>query len=193
MRADSIEFVLKSSFLSCEKDFETIIRKLFIDSKKYSDSLKSLLVVNTPDCLDKLSVYKKDLDKLSPADLVEQGYIRITPKLSQTDHGEVKSYIIISFNNFSQNSTNPEFRDCYVNIDVLCNTDQWELGDYRLRPLKICGYIDAVLNRARLSGIGQLLFAGCNELILDDTLSGYSLSYLAIHGTDDIIPDEDDE
>lgn len=193
MRADSVEFVLKSSFLSCEKDFETIIRKLFIDSKKYSDSLKSLLVVNTPDCLDKLSVYRKDLDKLSPADLVEQGYIRITPKLSQADHGEIKSYIIISFNNFSQNGTNPEFRDCYVNIDVLCNTDQWELGDYRLRPLKICGYIDAVLNRARLSGIGQLLFAGCNELILDDTLSGYSLSYLAIHGTDDIIPDEDDE
>ena len=31
---------LKSSFLSCEKDAETIIKKLFVSSKPYSDDLK---------------------------------------------------------------------------------------------------------------------------------------------------------
>lgn len=195
MKMDSVEFVLKSSFLSCEKDYESILRKLFVDSKKYSDLLKSLLVVNTSDCLDKLSLYKKDLDKLSPADMLEKGYVRVTPKLSQTEHGEVKSYIILTFDHFSKNRTNPEFRDCYITIDVLCSTDHWELGNYRLRPLKICGYIDAILNEARLSGIGQLQFVGCNQLILDSTLSGYSLTYEAIHGTDDVIPipEEEDE
>ena len=29
-----------SSFLSCEKDIETILKKLFIESKPYSDILK---------------------------------------------------------------------------------------------------------------------------------------------------------
>ena len=41
-----------SSFLSCEKDLQTILRKLFIESQPYSDALKRLLVINTKDCLD---------------------------------------------------------------------------------------------------------------------------------------------
>ena len=40
----------QSSFLSCEKDAEIILRKLFIESRPYSDDLKRLLVINTPDC-----------------------------------------------------------------------------------------------------------------------------------------------
>jgi hypothetical protein len=36
---------ITSSFLSCEKDTEIILRKLFIESAPYSDILKSLLVV----------------------------------------------------------------------------------------------------------------------------------------------------
>jgi hypothetical protein len=42
-----------STMLSIEKDTETIIKKLFIESRPYSDILKRLLVIQTPDCLDK--------------------------------------------------------------------------------------------------------------------------------------------
>ena len=53
MRKDLITLKpLQSSFLSVEQDTETLIRTLFIDTKPYSDILKSLLVVNEPDCLD---------------------------------------------------------------------------------------------------------------------------------------------
>ena len=41
-----------SSFLSCEKDLEAILRRLFIESQPYSNDLKRLLVINTKDCLD---------------------------------------------------------------------------------------------------------------------------------------------
>jgi hypothetical protein len=34
-----------SSFLSCEKDAEIILHKLFIESRPYSDTLKKLLIV----------------------------------------------------------------------------------------------------------------------------------------------------
>ena len=77
-------------------------------------------------------------------------------------------------------------------IDVLCHTDYWDLGNFRVRPLKICGYIDGILNNAKLSGIGTFQFAGCTELVLDETLSGYTLSYNAIHGTDDLLPSSHD-
>jgi hypothetical protein len=104
------------------------------------------------------------------------------------EHEEIKSYLIFSFDKFTPNYKNPKFRDCNVYIDVLCHSDYWDLGNFRQRPLKICGYIDGILNNARLSGIGTFQFSGCNELVLDETLSGYTIQYSAIHGTDDVLP-----
>ena len=179
-----------SSFLSCEKDLQTILRKLFVESQPYSDDLKRLLVINNKDCLDNKEneVYSNIISQMSLSKLREQGYIKFQPKIKMPEHEQVKSYLIFSFDNFVTNRNNPQFRDCHVFIDVLCHSDQWDLGDFRLRPLKICGYIDGILNNARLSGIGTFQFAGCNQLVLDETLSGYTLSYEAIHGTDDKLP-----
>lgn len=179
-----------SSFLSCEKDLEAILRKLFIESQPYSDELKKLLVINTKDCLDNKTsqVYQDAIKDMSLAKLREKGYIKFEPKIKMPEHEEVKSYLIFAFDNFRPNYQNPEFRDCSIYIDVLCHTDYWDLGNFRLRPIKICGYIDAILNKSRLSGIGTLQFAGCNQLVLDETLSGYTLTYSAIHGTDDVLP-----
>ena len=179
----------KSSFLSSEKDAETIIRKLFVESRPYSDYLKRLLVINTHDCLDTTNEgYEEIVKNTSVADLIDKQYIKLVPKIKMPEHEEVKSYIIISFDNFTPNNTAaPNFRDCSVIIDVICHTDYWYLGNYQLRPLKIIGYIDGILNESKLSGIGTLNFAGCNEMILDENLSGYELTYRAIHGSDDKI------
>lgn len=183
-----------SSFLSCEKDLETILRKLFIESQPYSDDLKRLLVINTKDCLDNKDseVYRNAIKDMSISKLKENGYIRFEPKIKMTQHEEVKSYLLFSFDNFTRNISNPQFRDCSVFIDVLCHTDCWDLGGFRNRPLKICGYIDAILNNTKLSGIGTFQFGGCSALVLDETLSGYTLLFKAIHGTDDVLPSQHD-
>ena len=179
-----------SSFLSCEKDLEAILRKLFVESQPYSNELKRLLVINTKDCLENKTskIYQDAIKDMSLSKLREQGYIKFEPKIKMAEHEEVKSYLIFSFDNFRTNESNPQFRDCNVHIDILCHTDYWDLGGFKLRPLKICGYIDGILNNARLSGIGTFQFLGCNELVLDETLSGYTLTYYAIHGTDDVLP-----
>lgn len=184
---------LKSSFLSCEKDLEAIIRKLFIESKPYNETLKRLLVINTKDCLDDVTnqAYLDRLKEFSVKKLVDDGYIRTSPKIPFGENEEVKSYIIVSFDNFTP-SKNPEFRDCIVEIDILCHTDYWDVGNYRLRPIKIAGFIDGILNECKLSGIGTLNFLGANELTLSDTLSGYCLMYAAVHGSDDEIPPEEE-
>lgn len=183
----------KSSFLSCEKDTETIIKKLFVDSRPYSDELKRLLLINTKDCLDDKTnpVYNKKVAETSVGDLGEQGYIRLTPKITFGENEEVKSYLVISYDNFTPNDGNEYYRDCVIMIDILCHTDYWDLGNYRLRPLKIAGFIDGILNNCKLSGIGTLNFIGCNELVLSENLSGYCLMYAATHGADDKIPSEE--
>ena len=64
------------------------------------------------------------------------------------------------------------------------------MDNYQIRPLKIAGYIDGLLNNTHLSGIGTFNFVGCNELLLDENLSGYTLMYRAVHGHDDMLPPE---
>lgn len=181
-----------SSFLSCEKDIEMILRKLFVESAPYSDILKRLLVINTKDCLENNSqIVLEKLKQTSLSQLVKDKYIRLSPKIEIEEHDEVKVYLIISSDNYTPNETNPYYRDCTITFDIICYTDYWDIGNYRLRPLKIAGYIDGILNNAKLSGIGTFNFLGCNELILTETLSGYTLSYRAIHGNDDKIAPEE--
>lgn len=177
-----------SSFLSCEKDIEMILKKLFIESKPYSDILKRLLVINTKDCLeDNSEVVLNKIQQTTLSQLIKDKYIRLSPKIEIEEHDEVKAYLIISSDNYTTNENNPYYRDCTITFDIICYTDYWDIGNYRLRPLKIAGYIDGILNNAKLSGIGTFNFIGCNELILNETLSGYTLSYRAIHGNDDKI------
>lgn len=182
-----------SSFLSCEKDAELIIKKLLVDSRPYSDELKRLLLINTKDCLDDRTnqVYKDKIDSTSVADMVEQGYIRLKPRLEMEENQEVMSYIIITFDNFTP-SSNLHYRDCLVEIDVLCNLDAWDIGNYRQRPIKICGYIDGILNECKLTGIGTLNFVSCNEIVLSENLAGYCLLYKTYHGDDDLISPEEE-
>lgn len=179
----------KSSFLSCEKDIEEILYKLFIQSRQYSENLKRLLVIPNKDCLSNTTnvEYKKAIEKADLNYLRKNGYLKLEPQIKAFEHEDKKSYIIMSFDNFTQTS-NPEFRDCTVSFDVICHIDTWDIGNYQLRPLKICGYIDGLLNKTRLSGIGTFHFLGCSELILDQNFAGYTLMYEATHGSDDLIP-----
>ena len=194
MKKDLAIKELKSSFLSVEKDIGTIINKLFIESRPYSDMLKRLLMINTEDCLEnQTDVCRELISSTSVKDLKEKGYIRIIPKLDFGEHEEVKSYILITMDNFTPNAENPEFRDCTITFDVICHTKYSDLGDYRIRPLKICGYIDGILDKTRLSGIGILNFVGANQLILNEELQGYTLMYRAVHGSDDTLTEEEDE
>ena len=181
---------LKSSFLSCEKDAETIIKKLFVSSKPYSDDLKRLLIINKKDCLDKSNEnYQKIIENTSVKELMEEKYITLIPKIKMKEHEEIKSYIVLSFDNFIPTS-NPEYRDCTVSFDIFCHTDYWDLGDYKLRPVKIMGIIDGLLNNSKLSGIGTLQFLGSSEIVVNEEISGYTLMFQATHGNDDNLEGE---
>ena len=184
---------LNSTFLSCEKDAETIIRKLFVDSKPYSDELKRLLLINTKDCLTDRDnpTYIKKIKETSVAKMRQEGYIKLTPKFAREEHDEAKAYVLITFDNFSPNIENDYYRDCIIEIDIICQTDCWDLDGFSIRPLKIVGYIDSILDKSRLSGIGTLEFISCNELVLNQDLSGYCLMYSAVHGVDDKLEAEE--
>ena len=124
MRRDTRTNTFNSSFISCEKDIETILKKLFVESQPYSNMLKRLLVINTKDCLENGSEAVMDIiNNCSLSKLVKEGDIKLEPKIQFEEHEEVKAYIVISLDNFTSNSTNEYYRDCTVNFDVICYTD----------------------------------------------------------------------
>jgi hypothetical protein len=47
--------------------------------------------------------------------------IKTVPKLIVD--GSVLNYIIVSFDNFMSNPTNPEFRDNIIEFDIVCHFD----------------------------------------------------------------------
>ena len=162
----------KTSFLSMEKDMHTIANMILKNPR-----LKRLLYYNSPDCLEKPNV--TDDQALS----MFGKNVKIVPKLYVD--GSVLNYIIVSFDNFSPNATNPEFRDNIIEFDIICHFDQWQLKDFQLRPYKIAAELDFMFNDRRLSGIGKLEFLGANQMILTDEYAGLCLMYQAIHGEED--------
>lgn len=162
----------KSAFLSVEKDLE-IITNAMLKNQRF----KKLLYYNCENALD-----KPDLTQEESLALFKKN-IKIVPKLYIDN--SVLSYIIISFDNFTPNATNPEFRDNIISFDIICHFDQWQLEDFQLRPYRIAAEIDTMFEGKHLTGIGTLQFLGANQLILNDEFAGVSVMYQAIHGDED--------
>ena len=171
MKIENYQFP-KSSFLSVDKDMSIIT-----DYLMKNDRLKKLLHYTTKDCLDKPRLTDDETLGLFGKN------IKIVPKLYVDN--SVLNYIIVSFDNFTINRTNPEFRDNIIEFDIICHFDQWQLKDFQLRPYKIAAEIDSMLDGQRLTGIGKLEFLGANQMILTDEYAGLCLMYSAIHGEED--------
>lgn len=165
----------KSSFISIEKDMGTII-----DMMLKNNRLKKLLYYNLENCL-----FQENLTEDQSLELIEDGYIRMVPKLYVDK--DILNYIIISFDNFTPNITNPEFRDNIISFDIICHFNQWQMPNFQLRPYKIAAEIDTLFNNRHLSGIGELQFLGANQILINDEFGGISLMYSAVHGEDDKI------
>ena len=109
----------KSTFLSCETDQETIWRRLFVESRPYSDKLKKLLVINTTDCLDEEQIqYQEIIDGINLQDLKDKQYLKNVPKLEFGEHEEVKAYILLEFDDFIPTG-NSHYRDCTITFSII--------------------------------------------------------------------------
>lgn len=164
----------KSSFLSIDKDMNILVDKIMKNKR-----LQRLLYYTTRDALDRPNLTDDEVYSLFGKQ------IKLVPKLYID--GSVLTYIIISFDNFIE-SENPEFRDNIIEFDIICHFDQWQLQDFELRPYRIAAELDSMLDKQRLTGIGELEFLGANQIILTDEYAGLCLMYRAYHGGEDKKP-----
>ena len=162
----------KSSFLSTDKDLSLIFQKIMGNQR-----LVKMLYYTEKDCLKAPDLTMDEIQSMIHKQL------KIVPNLTITE--ECPNFVIVTFDNFIPNASNPQFRDCTINFDILCHPDHWNLGNFQLRPHKIAGEIDAMFDNQYLTGIGTVQFAGGNNLVLNDQLMGMSLMYRTVHGDED--------
>ena len=172
MRKDGVTFP-KSSFLGMVKDTSLIMNKILSNK-----NLLKLIYYTTADWEK-----QPDLNGEEIKSLLSNKQISNVPKI-EVD-AEKMNYIRISFDDFTPNATNDFYRDSMVEIKIICHFEDWDLGDFELRPYRIAGEIDAMLNGQHLTGIGELTFIGANQDIYDNEYGGLTLRYLAIRGTED--------
>lgn len=170
MKIESYQYP-KSSFLGMEKDFALIVNQMLAN-----DRLKKLLFYADRNCLKLPS-----LNQEQTLGLINK-QIKLVPKV-EVDK-ELFTYIIISADDFLQNYNN-EFRDSTLSFDIICHFDQWNLGDFKLRPYLIAGELDSMFNNKKLTGIGTVQFVGARQIVLNDEFAGLSLVYQIIHGNED--------
>ena len=171
MRIENYQFP-KSSFLSINKDLDIITNRMLKNSR-----LQKLLYYTVENPLA-----QPNLTEDQQLEVLRKN-IKIVPKLYIDN--SVLNYIIIGFDNFIENASNPEFRDNIISFDIICHYDQWQMADFDLRPYRIAAELDTLFNNTHLTGIGTLQFLGCNQMLLNDELGGLSLMYAAVHGEED--------
>lgn len=181
MKVENYQFP-KSSFLSVEKDFEIIISQMLKNQR-----FQKLLYYPVEDALERSSLSPEQSAALFTKNIL------MVPKVPVDE--SIVNYVIINFDNFTPNGTNPEFRDNLITFDILCNFDNWRLQDFQLRPYRIAAEIDTMFEGRKLTGIGKLEFMGASQLIINEKIGGISLIYQAIHGGEDQVgmPNPEDE
>lgn len=161
-----------SSFLSLEKDMGIIANKMLNNQR-----IQKLLHYNTRDALKKPNLTQEESLALFGKN------IKLVPKL--TISNEVMNQIVVCFDEFTPNNTNPHYRNNSIAFNIICHFDQWQLNDFQLRPYRIAAELDSMFNDTHLSGIGTLQFAGAAQQVYTPELAGVTIVYDAIHGDED--------
>lgn len=165
-------------FLAVEKDAYSILDKLI-----KNEHICKLLYFNTPDALD------REMSQEQMAELIDLGYINI--KTTFPENGNVRNFIMISFDNFEV-SSNPQFIDYTIEISLFCHQENFDFkykNKTHIRELYLSHLIVKELNNTKLNGIGKVRFLGATSVILgsDTKYSGKSLVFENYHnlGTKD--------
>ena len=172
MKHNSYEYP-KSSLLGMPKDAAIIIDRILSNP-----NLLRLLVYETRDWQ---SQPLPNGDQIK--ELFTSHQISSVPKI-KIDSKE-NTYIRLTYGTVIRNSSNPEYRDNTFGIDIICHYDNWDLGDFELRPYRVAGEIDAMLDKTHLTGIGELEFVSATPYVYNEEFAGVSLTYLAVRGHED--------
>ena len=100
--------------------------------------------------------------------------IRIVPAIRK-DEG-IKNYVIVQFGGFAP-VPKTDYKSYIITFDIICNIDNWMMKDYTPRPYKIMSQVNKLMNQTKIDSLGPVSFLGAQNLVINEELSGFTLSY----------------
>ena len=124
-------------------------------------------------------LYNEDKDPLNHLPLsaeekqteIFEKLIRVIPKVGSAEN--VKSIIVVYITRGSKISSNNEFTNIIINIDVFVPLTQWIIKDSNLRPFAILGQIQESLEGKTINGLGKLSGGDFELALMTDEMSVY--------------------
>lgn len=131
-----------------------------------NDNLVNLLYNEDKDPLNHLPLTAEE----KQAEIFEK-LIRVIPKVGSTEN--VKSIIVVYITRGSKISSNNEFTNITINVDVFVPLTQWIIKDSNLRPFAILGQIQESLEGKTINGLGKLSGGDFELALMTDEMSVY--------------------
>lgn len=156
--------------MATQRRFAVMGENLFRIVSKIIDNQKVCRLLKYQDA-DPLSTKKADVDGTE----LLHNQIIIVPKIPE--EGIECSFIIVVFDNYTINPSNPDFKLSRIRFDVVCPFSEWVVNADNLRPYLLMQEIDTMFNQAKLNGLGNLQFTHSAPLVLSPQMGGYSMYY----------------
>ena len=128
-------------------------------------------------------LYYSDKDPLSQPYLsseqkkkeIFEKLIKITPRIGPKE--DAKSLISIRVVRGTKISSNTEFKNILLQIEIFVPMTQWIIKDSNLRPFAILGEIQDCLNGKTVNGLGKLEGGDFNLNFLTEEIASYEQTF----------------
>lgn len=138
-----------------------------------NDNLVNLLYFEDKDPLNHMPLTAEE----KQTEVFEE-LIHIIPNVGTRE--DSKSVIAIYVSKGSKLSSNNEFTNITINVDVFVPLTQWIIKDSNLRPFAILGQIQESLEGKTINGLGKLSGGDFDLTLLTEEMSVYRQTYSLI-------------
>ena len=135
-----------------------------------NDNLVNLLYYEDKDPLSREKLNQEEKRKLF------EKLIKVVPKVDKDETS--KSVVVLYIENGQKDSSNEEFRNISLKVDVLVPFSQWIIKDSNLRPFAILGEIQSCLDGKIINGLGGLTAGDFGIKFLTDEMSCYTQDFM---------------
>ena len=135
-----------------------------------NDNLVNLLYFEDKDPMNHLPLTAEE----KQTEIFEK-LIRVIPKVGSSEN--VKSIVVVYITRGAKISSNNEFTNVTITVDVFVPLTQWIIKDSNLRPFAILGQIQESLEGKTINGLGKLSGGDFELALMTDEMSMYKQTF----------------
>ena len=143
------------------ENLQKIVRRLMAN-----DNLVNLLYYTDKDPLN-----QPHLTKEQKEEFIFDKLIKIVPRIGPKE--DAKSIIVPKIVRANKLSSNTEFKDVKISIEIFVPLTQWYIKDSNLRPFAILGEIEDSLNEKKINGLGKMIGGDFDLNFITEEMSAY--------------------